>query len=137
IEVLARQLGLRRWSFVGAAAALTVGLGGCGNTDSWVQASASQGWPAQYADAANSSYTPTSGATKLSLQWTRAVKGSLAAGPALSARGYLALNAQTPGGCSRMEWQNDDNGQQRWCVRVAQGGGFAGPLFDGFDNLYV
>ena len=73
----------------------------------------------------------------MSLQWTRSVKGSLAAGPALSFRGYLALNAQTPAGCSLMEWENNDNGRQRWCVRLFQGGGFAGPLFDGFDNLYV
>ena len=113
------------------------GSGGCANTDSWVEASAAQGWPAQYGDAANSGYTTTSGAAKLSLTWTRSVKGSLAAGPALSARGYLALNAQTPAGCSLMEWENDDNGRQRWCVRLFQGGGFAGPLFDGFDNLYV
>jgi outer membrane protein assembly factor BamB len=119
------------------AAGLTAGLGGCSNTDSWVDASAAQGWAAQYGDAANSSYTATSGASKLSLQWTRSVKGSLAAGPALSGRGYLALNAQTPGGCSLMEWESNDNGRQRWCVRLVQGGGFAGPLFDGFDNLYV
>ena len=135
----------RRWPWkiltpvlaVGLAVGPPVGLSGCGNTDSWVEASPAQGWPAQYADAANSSYTPTSGATKLSLQWTRSVKGSLAAGPALSSRSYLALNAQTPAGCSLMEWENNDNGRQRWCVRLFQGGGFAGPLFDGFDNLYV
>ena len=36
-----------------------------------------------------------------------------------------------------MEWENNDNGRQRWCVRLVQGGGFGGPLFDGFDNLYV
>jgi outer membrane protein assembly factor BamB len=36
-----------------------------------------------------------------------------------------------------MELENNNNGRQRWCVRLAQGGGFAGPLFDGFDNLYV
>ena len=119
------------------AAGITVGLGGCANTDSWVEASPAAGWPAQYGDAGNSSYTGTHGAIKLSLRWTRSVKGSLAAGPALSARGYLALNAQTPAGCSLMEWENDDNGRQRWCVRLFQGGGFAGPLFDGFDNLYV
>lgn len=129
--------GLRFWSAAVLASALAVGLGGCGNTDSWVEASAAQGWPAQYGDAANSSYAATNGATKLSLTWTRSVKGGLAAGPALSARGYLALNAQTPAGCSLMEWENDDNGRQRWCVRLFQGGGFAGPLFDGFDNLYV
>jgi outer membrane protein assembly factor BamB len=119
------------------AALLTVGLGGCGNTDAWVEAAPAQGWPSQYGNAANSSYTATGGATKLSLQWTRSVKGSLGAAPALSARGYLALNAQTPAGCSLMEWENNDNGRQRWCVRLFQGGGFAGPLFDGFDNLYV
>jgi outer membrane protein assembly factor BamB len=135
----------RRWPWkiltpvlaVGLAVGLAIGLGGCGNTDSWVEASPAQGWPAQYADAANSSYTSTSGATKLSLQWTRSVKGSLAAGPALSSRSYLALNAQTPAGCSLMEWENNDNARQRWCVRLFQGGGFGGPLFDGFDNLYV
>lgn len=129
--------GLRRWSSAALTAALTVGLGGCGNTDSWVDASAAQGWPAPYGDASNSSYTATSGATKLALQWTRSVKGSLAAGPALSARGYLAINAQTQTGCSLMEWENNDDGRQRWCVRLVQGGGLAGPLFDGFDNLYV
>ena len=121
----------------GVSGRFAVGLGGCGNTDSWVQASPSQGWSAQYGDAANSSYTTTQGATKLSLQWTRSVKGSLAAAPALSARSYLALNAQTPAGCSLMEWENDDNGRQRWCVRLFQGGGFASPLFDGFDNIYI
>lgn len=144
--MLARQLvsGLwhpRRPSSVvlaaGLAAGLAVGLGGCGNTDSWVDAAPSPGWSAPYADAANSSYTATKGADKLSLQWTRSVKGSLGAGPALSSNRYVALNAQTPAGCSLMEWQNDDMGRQRWCVRLFQGGGFAGPLFDGFDNLYV
>ena len=119
------------------AAVLTAGVTACGSTDSWVDASAAQGWPAQYADAANSSYTATGGAAKLSLQWTRSVKGSLGAGPALSARGYLALNAQTSAGCSLMEWENNNNGRQRWCVRLFQGGGFSGPLLDGFDNLYV
>ncbi|EUA88388.1 pyrrolo-quinoline quinone domain protein [Mycobacterium ulcerans str. Harvey] len=67
------------------------------------------GWPAQYGDAANSSYTTTAGSSKLALKWTRSVKGSLAAGPALSGRGYLALNSQTPAGCSLMEWENNDN----------------------------
>jgi outer membrane protein assembly factor BamB len=116
---------------------LAVGLGGCGNTDTWVDAAPALGWPAQYGDAANSSYTATNGATKLALRWTRSVKGSLGAGPALGARGYLALNAQTPAGCSLMEWDNTANGRQRWCVRLVQGGGIGGPLFDGFDNLYV
>src|SRR5437588_12557768 len=84
-EVLARHLlrGLRRGWCAALSAALAVGLGGCGNTDSWVDASAAQGWPAQYGDAANSSYTATGGATKLSLQWTRSVKGSLGSGAAL------------------------------------------------------
>ncbi|BBZ74247.1 hypothetical protein MPRS_53400 [Mycobacterium paraseoulense] len=119
------------------SAGIAAWLSGCANTDSWVEASPAAGWPAQYADAANSSYTGTGGVTKLTLRWTRSVKGTLAAGPALSARGYLALNAQTPAGCSLMEWENDNNGRQRWCVRLFQGGGFAGPLLDGFDNLYV
>jgi outer membrane protein assembly factor BamB len=116
---------------------LAVILAGCGNTDSWVDTAPGEGWPAQYGDASNSSYTATSGATGLSLRWTRSVKGSLAAAPALSSRNWMALNAQTPGGCSLMEWENDHNGRQRWCTRLFQGGGISGPLFDGFDNLYV
>ncbi|MFV0494969.1 PQQ-binding-like beta-propeller repeat protein [Mycobacterium sp.] len=119
-----------------AAVALTLGISGCGNTDSWVDSAPAPGWSAQYADAANSSYTATSGASKLALRWTRSVKGGLGAAAAMSARGYLALNAQTPGGCSLMQWENA-NGRQRWCIRLLQGGGFGGPLFDGFDNLYV
>jgi outer membrane protein assembly factor BamB len=119
------------------AAVLLLTLAGCRNTDSWVDAAPAQGWPAQYGDASNTSYGGMAGATALTLGWTRSVKGSLAAAPALSGRGWMALNAQTPGGCSLMEWENDDNGRQRWCVRLVQGGGFAGPLFDGFDNVYV
>jgi outer membrane protein assembly factor BamB len=116
---------------------LAATLSGCSNTDSWVDTAPAQGWPAQYGDASNSSYTSTSGATGLTLRWTRSVKGSLAAAPALSSRNWMALNAQTPGGCSLMEWENDANGRQRWCTRLFQGGGISGPLFDGFDNLYV
>ena len=121
----------------GWAATLAITLGGCGNTDSWVEIAAAQGWSAQYGNASNSSYTATKGATALALRWTRSVKGELGAGPALSARNWVALNAQTRGGCSLMEWENDDSGRQRWCTRLYQGGGFASPLFDGFDNVYV
>lgn len=128
---------LRRWLSALSAAVVTAALSGCGNLDSWVDTAPARGWPAQYGDASNSSYTPTAGATKLALQWTRSVKGDLAAGAALNARGWLALNAQTPGGCSLMEWENDDRGRQRWCTRLYQGGGFSSALFDGFDNVYV
>ncbi|WP_293055311.1 PQQ-binding-like beta-propeller repeat protein [Mycobacterium sp.] len=120
-----------------AAALLTVASGGCQNTDSWVKAAPAPGWPAPYGDAANSSYTATAGATALTLRWTRSVQGNLGSAAALSGRGWLALNARTPNGCSLMEWENADSGRQRWCVRLVQGGDFAGPLFDGFDNLYV
>jgi outer membrane protein assembly factor BamB len=126
----------RAVSVVAVGLAAAVGAG-CGNTDTWVDAAPAQGWPAQYGDAANSSYTAMSGASGLTLRWTRSVKGTLAAAPALSSRNWLAANAQTPGGCSLMEWENDDNGRQRWCTRLFQGGGISGPLFDGFDNLYV
>ncbi|BBY54553.1 PQQ-like beta-propeller repeat protein [Mycobacterium koreense] len=126
---------LRR--FLPTAAALVVTLAGCTNTDSWVEPVASAGWSAPYADAANSSYTETAGASALALAWTRSVKGDLGAGPALSETGYLGLNAQTDAGCSLMQWEDDNAGRQRWCLRLAQGGGFAGVLFDKFDNLYV
>jgi outer membrane protein assembly factor BamB len=128
---------VRHWSSTVWAIVLAAAVAGCGNTDSWVDTVPAQGWPAQYGDAANSSYTATSGASGLSLRWTRSVKGSLASAVALSSRNWLAANAQTPGGCSLMEWENGDNGRQRWCTRLYQGGGISGPLFDGFDNLYV
>ncbi len=55
---------MRRLAAVLGIAALTVSS--CGNTDSWVEAHPSMGWPAQYADAANSSYRPADGARALS-----------------------------------------------------------------------
>ena len=70
----------------------------CDNTDAWVDAAPAKGWPAQYADAANSSYTTAAGADALKLQWSRSVKGSLFASIALGAGEYLAANAQTAAG---------------------------------------
>jgi outer membrane protein assembly factor BamB len=102
-----------------------------------VDAAPAAGWPAQYADAANSSYTPTSGAQALKLLWSRSVKGSLFSSVALGASDYLAANAQTAAGCSLMVWEYANNGRQRWCTRLVLGGGFASPLFDKFDNVYL
>ena len=98
---------------------------------------AASGWPAQYGDAANSSYAAVAGADALRLEWTRSVKGDLAAQVALGSGSYLAVNAQTPGGCSLMVWETDNNARQRWCTRLVQGGGLSSPLFDGFDNVYI
>lgn len=130
----------RRLIVLASTALLTGTLAGCGNTDSWVEARAAPGWSAQYADAANSSYAGVDGADALRLQWTRSVKGDLAAQVALGSTGatnYLAANAQTPAGCSLMVWEADNNARQRWCTRLWQGGGLSSPLFDGFDNLYI
>lgn len=120
-----------------ALAATMVALAGCGNTDSWVDSKAARGWPAQYADAANTSYTATAGAGDLEPAWSRSVKGELGAAAALGGDGYLAVNGQTAGGCSLMVWENANNGRQRWCTRMVLGGGFTSALFDGFDNLYI
>ena len=128
---------LRRAIALTSTALLISGLIGCGTTDSWVDATAARGWPAQYADAANSSFTSTDGAVELTLSWSRSVKGELGAAAALGAERYLAVNGQTAGGCSLMVWENDNGGRQRWCTRMVLGGGFTSPLFDGFDNLYI
>ncbi len=132
---------LRRLVSLAAALSGTVliasSLTACTDDDTWVQAAPAGGWAAQYADAANSSYTATEGAADLELAWTRSVKGDLGAAVGLGARGYLVANAQTPGGCSLMVWENDNNGRQRWCTRLVPGGGFGGALIDGFDNVYV
>ena len=128
---------LRRAIALASTALLAGGLTACGTTDSWVDASAARGWPAQYADAANSSFTATEGAGELTLSWSRSVKGELGAAAALGAERYLAVNGQTAGGCSLMVWENDNGGRQRWCTRMVLGGGFTSALFDGFDNLYM
>src|ERR1700736_689234 len=120
-----------------ASVVLLTALTACGNTGSWVDAVAAAGWPAQYADAANSSCAPTDGASALRLQWSRSVKGSLYAAVALGDGDYLGANAQTAAGCSLMVWEFDNNGRQRWCTRLVLDGGFASPIFDRFDNLYV
>ncbi|BBZ27751.1 hypothetical protein MMAD_20460 [Mycolicibacterium madagascariense] len=127
----------RRVSALAVAVVTAVILTACGNTDSWVQAHPSDGWSAQYADAANSSYAHVDGARALRLDWIRSVKGELGAQVALGSGDYLAANAQTDSGCSLMVWENDDRGRQRWCTRMWPGGALSGPLFDGFDNLYV
>ena len=93
--------------------------------------------PRSTATPRNSSYEPTAGADTLRLEWTRSVKGDLAAAVALGSGSYLAVNAQTSGGCSLMVWETDNRARQRWCTRLVQGGGASSPLFDGFDNLYV
>jgi len=81
-----------------ASTALITGvLAGCGTTDSWVEAHAADGWPAQYGDAANSSYSTVAGADALRLEWRRSVKGDLAAQVALGSGSYLAINAQSAG----------------------------------------
>jgi outer membrane protein assembly factor BamB len=131
----------RRFIALALTTLFTGALAGCGNTDSWVQARAASGWPAQYGDASNSSYEPTAGGEALRLEWTRSVKGDLAAAVALGSGSYLAVNAHTPAGCSLMVWEADNHARQRWCTRLVQGPGPGGPLssplFDGFDNLYV
>ncbi|HEX9834761.1 MAG TPA: PQQ-binding-like beta-propeller repeat protein [Mycobacterium sp.] len=131
----------RRSIVLAATALITVVLAGCGNTDTWVDAQASLGWPAQYGDARNSSYQSSAGADSLRLEWTRSVKGDLAAAVALGSSSYLAVNAHTPAGCSLMVWETDNRARQRWCTRLVQGPGTEGPLssplFDGFDNLYI
>jgi outer membrane protein assembly factor BamB len=120
-----------------AVVSATLVISGCATTDDWVQSIAARGWSAQYANAENSSYTPTDGAPALALDWTRSVKGELGAAVALGPDNYLAVNGQTAGGCSLMVWENDNKGRQRWCTRMYLGGGFSSPLFDGFDNLYI
>jgi outer membrane protein assembly factor BamB len=127
----------RRLIVLASTALITGILAGCGNTDSWVEAHAADGWPAQYGDAANSSYSGVAGAENLKLEWSRSVKGDLGASVAMGSGQYLAVNAQTPAGCSLMVWESDNNARQRWCTRLWQGGGSSSPLWDGFDNLYI
>ena len=127
----------RRYLALAMPALLAVLLAGCGNTDAWVDAHAATSWSAQYADAANSSYTSTRGAEALTPEWSRSVKGQLGAQVALGSGNYLAVNAGTAQGCSLMVWESDNNARQRWCTRMVQGGDWSSPLFDGFDNVYV
>ena len=127
----------RRLTVLASTALITGVLAGCGTTDSWVLAHASDGWPAQYGNAANSSYSPVAGADALRLEWRRSAKGDVGAQVALGSGSYLAINAQSAGGCSLMVWETDNKGRQRWCTRLWPGGGLASPLFDGFDDLYV
>ena len=128
---------MRRVAAVAAVALLTVLASACGTTDSWVDARAADGWPAQYGDAANSSYAAVDGAGALRLDWIRSAKGEIDSQVALGSSNYLAVNAQTAGGCSLMLWETDNRARQRWCTRLWQGGGLSSPLFDGFDNVYV
>src|ERR1700712_2569575 len=128
---------VRRVTAAAVAALVTLLSSSCGTTDTWVDAHPANGWSAQYGDAGNSSYAPVDGADALRLDWIRSVKGRVESQVALGSGDYLAINAQTAGGCSLMVWENDNRARQRWCGRLWQGGGLSSPLFDGFDNLYV
>jgi outer membrane protein assembly factor BamB len=128
---------VRRVAAVAVAVLTTSITTACGNTDTWVDAHAANGWSAQYADAGNSSYAPVDGTGNLRLDWIRSVKGQVESQVALGSGDYLAVNAQTADGCSLMVWENDNRARQRWCSRLWQGGGISSPLFDGFDNVYV
>ena len=127
----------RQLVVLASTALITSALAGCGDTDSWVEAHAASGWPAQYGDAANSSYEPAAGADTLRLEWTRSVKGDLAARSRSGRDAIWPSTRRPPRGCSLMVWEADNNARQRWCTRLVQGGGLSSPLFDGFDNLYV
>src|ERR1700742_1642996 len=98
----------RRLTVLVLTALIAGAAAGCGNTDSWVDAHAADGWPAQYGDAANSSYSPVAGADALRLEWRRSVKGDLASQVVLGSGNYLAVNAQSAGGCSLMVWESDN-----------------------------
>ena len=117
----------RRLIVLASTALITGALAGCGNTDSWVEAHAADGWPAQYGDAANSSYTGLAGAD--ALDWSGAARSRASSAPRWrwAPAHYLAVNAQTPAGCSLMVWETDNNGRQRWCTRLWQGGGSLEP----------
>ena len=56
---------LRRTLAWASTALLTATLASCGSTDSWVAATAAQGWPAQYADAANTNTTLQAGTVQV------------------------------------------------------------------------
>ncbi|WP_193043542.1 outer membrane protein assembly factor BamB family protein [Mycolicibacterium baixiangningiae] len=127
----------RRFLVLAVSALLVGASAGCGDTSSWVEPRAGSGWPAQYGDAANSSFSSADGPDALRLEWSRSVKGDLGAAVALGSTGYLAANAQSPAGCSLMVWESDNNARQRWCARIGQGAAGSSPLLDGFDNLYV
>ena len=82
----------RRLIALTSTALITGVLAGCGNTDSWVEAHAADGWPAQYGDAANSSYSDVAGAEALELEWSRSVKGDLGAAAAMGSGHYLSVD---------------------------------------------
>ncbi|MEC9325686.1 MAG: pyrrolo-quinoline quinone, partial [Actinomycetota bacterium] len=128
---------LRRILVLATTVLIAGACAGCGDTDDWVLARAATGWAAQYATAENSSYSASAGPDELRLDWIRSVKGEVAAQVALGSDHYLAVNGQTAAGCSLMVWENDNRARQRWCTRLVQGGGFASPLLDGFDNVYM
>lgn len=116
--------------------ALTL-ITGCSSDDSWIDIKAAPGWSASYADAHNSSYTPTEGARELTLEWRRSTKGRMGSAAAIGIDNFIAVSADTPSGCTLMEWENNKAGRQRWCTRMVTGSPWSGPLTDGYNNTYM
>jgi len=69
----------RRLIVLASTALITGVMAGCGTTDSWVEAHAADGWPAQYGDAANSSYSTVACADAQRLEWELSVNATLRA----------------------------------------------------------
>ena len=80
----------RRFLVLAVSALLVGASAGCGDASSWVEAKAAPGWPAQYGDAANSSFVAADGADTLTLEWSRSVKGYLGAAVALAVSGLAS-----------------------------------------------
>ncbi|EUA47615.1 pyrrolo-quinoline quinone domain protein [Mycobacteroides abscessus 21] len=120
---------------IALAALLTIT--GCSGDDSWINIKAAPGWSASYADAHNSSYTATEGARELTLEWSRNTKGQIRSAAAIGIDNFIAVSADTPSGCTLMEWEDNRAARQRWCTRMITGSPWSGPLADGYNNLYV
>ncbi|SLH93689.1 FOG: WD40-like repeat protein [Mycobacteroides abscessus subsp. massiliense] len=120
---------------IALAALLTIT--GCSGDDSWINIKAAPGWSASYADAHNSSYTATEGVRELTLEWSRNTKGQIRSAAAIGIDNFIAVSADTPSGCTLMEWEDNRAARQRWCTRMITGSPWSGPLADGYNNLYM
>ncbi|GAA4385199.1 outer membrane protein assembly factor BamB family protein [Tsukamurella soli] len=132
----------RRWSrtrAAGAAAAVvlsTLGAAACSPDTNWVESSDSAAWPGMGGNARNSSYADRPAASTLVAAWTRPTGGPNYAPASITNRGYVALTAKTPDGCSTF-YLELTVGRKIYCRRDADGTEMQTPLVDQFDYTYV
>ncbi|MGW5452838.1 outer membrane protein assembly factor BamB family protein [Nocardia sp. NPDC003979] len=117
------------------AAAGVVALAGCGTDVDDITVGSGKGWPAAHHDGRNSAASPVSGASAMTLSWSRPVGGPIAQPVTIGGEGQLFVTTST-GNCAVFSYQMQ-TGRKRFCNPLGPSTIEAPTVVDGINNVYV